>query len=397
MALGAAEVCRYLWLPLWLALLVSSAPPASAQTGNGAVAYTYDALGRVTAASYDNNTTIYYTYDAAGNRVQQSVTIGSPPGSPTAPAAPGLLPSGPPGPAGPQGPAGAAGGPMGPPGPVGPTGAQGPTGPAGPSQWAISGNDINFTTGYVGAGMAPFDWGGYIPLQVNGAAMIYGSAGDPGISIWKGDDGNGRPVWEMINTGQYGYNRLAIGTTGSLSGLGGLNETFSLLYSGYVGIGTTTPSYTLTVNGTAYASGVAGALSDRRHKDKIKTLAIDGLATIGRLRPVSFLWKTPKDDGMKGQQLGFIAQEVEKVLPQIVLTANDKEKTKGLKYDGLIPVLTLAVQELKAENDRLKAANDGQAAAIAELRATSERQATEFHTMQGEIKLLKKRELANRD
>ena len=54
---------------------------------------------------------------------------------------------------------------------------------------------------------------------------------------------------------------------------------------------------------------------------------------------------------MKGLQIGFIAQEVEKVLPEVVLTEPNEEKTKGLKYNEIIPVLTKAIQELKAEKD----------------------------------------------
>jgi len=121
--------------------------------------------------------------------------------------------------------------------------------------------------------------------------------------------------------------------------------------AGNVGIGTTAPSYLLHVNGTAYAAGAAGALSDERHKDKIATLAISGLDTVAKLRAVSFVWKDPRDEGMKGLQIGFIAQEVEKVLPEVVLTEPNEEKTKGLKYNEIIPVLTKAIQELKAEKD----------------------------------------------
>lgn len=87
---------------------------------------------------------------------------------------------------------------------------------------------------------------------------------------------------------------------------------------------------------------------------------------------------------MKGQQLGFIAQEVEKVLPQIVLTAKDKDKTKGLKYDEFIPVLTLAVQQLKAADDK----------AIAALTAKIEIQATEIETLRNELGTLEARHTA---
>jgi hypothetical protein len=52
---------------------------------------------------------------------------------------------------------------------------------------------------------------------------------------------------------------------------------------------------------------------------------------------------------------GIRSQEVQKVLPSIVLTENNAEKTLGIKYTELIPVLTKAVQEQQAEIDALKA------------------------------------------
>jgi YD repeat-containing protein len=42
---------------------------------NGAVTYTYDALGRVITASYDTGVIVIYTYDANGNRTQQVINV----------------------------------------------------------------------------------------------------------------------------------------------------------------------------------------------------------------------------------------------------------------------------------------------------------------------------------
>jgi YD repeat-containing protein len=42
---------------------------------NGAVAYTYDALGRVTTARYDTGVCVIYTYDANGNRLSETVNV----------------------------------------------------------------------------------------------------------------------------------------------------------------------------------------------------------------------------------------------------------------------------------------------------------------------------------
>jgi hypothetical protein len=46
-----------------------------AQAANGSVAYTYDALGRVTAASYDTGVCILYSYDANGNRLSETINV----------------------------------------------------------------------------------------------------------------------------------------------------------------------------------------------------------------------------------------------------------------------------------------------------------------------------------
>ena len=128
-----------------------------------------------------------------------------------------------------------------------------------------------------------------------------------------------------------------------------------LTSAGYLGVGATAPSYRLYVNGTAYASGAAGALSDLRHKDKVKTFPPGALAIVEQLRPVTFVWKDPRDDGMRGEQIGFIAQEMQKTLPSVVLTEKNAEKTLGIKYTQIIPVLAAAVQEQQAEIVELKA------------------------------------------
>jgi YD repeat-containing protein len=52
------------------AFLLLFASPASEASG---ITYTYDALGRVLTATYDNGTKSFYNYDAAGNRTTQGV------------------------------------------------------------------------------------------------------------------------------------------------------------------------------------------------------------------------------------------------------------------------------------------------------------------------------------
>ena len=115
------------------------------------------------------------------------------------------------------------------------------------------------------------------------------------------------------------------------------------------------PGYNLIVSGTIYHSGIYQS-SDSRLKSNIANIET-ALDNVTQLQGVTFNWKENEelefDVPVKGEgrQYGFIAQDVEKVLPDIVQTDN----VKSLKYDALIPMLVEAIKELKAEVDELKA------------------------------------------
>ena len=109
------------------------------------------------------------------------------------------------------------------------------------------------------------------------------------------------------------------------------------------------------ISGSLTASGNVTAYSDARLKTNVNTIN-DALGIVGKLRGVSFDWK---ESGK--HSIGVIAQEVEKVLPEIVLesTATDpetKEETtvKTVDYGKIVGVLINAINELKAEVDELK-------------------------------------------
>jgi len=96
-----------------------------------------------------------------------------------------------------------------------------------------------------------------------------------------------------------------------------------------------------------------GGGSDYTLKQNISDITIT-LNKVKALRPVVWNWKD-KTDGR--QEYGFIAQEVEKILPDLVYTDTWKDGTrrKFLSSKGLIPYLIAAVQELHAEIESLRA------------------------------------------
>lgn len=123
--------------------------------------------------------------------------------------------------------------------------------------------------------------------------------------------------------------------------------------SGSVGIGTTSPSYTLQVIGSVAGTSPYVNTSDIRFKKNIEPLDI-GLKEVQLLKPVKFEWKDDKAKGMSGEQIGFIAQDVEKVLPSVVVTQDNADKTKGMKYSEIIPVLVKAIQQQQNEIEDLE-------------------------------------------
>ncbi len=111
---------------------------------------------------------------------------------------------------------------------------------------------------------------------------------------------------------------------------------------------------TITINGTLSATGCGGCVSDIKFKKNIIPIE-SALEKILKIRGVSFSWKEEefKDRGFpKGRHFGVIAQEVEKVLPEVVSDNPYKEKT--VSYTEIVPVLIEGIKELISENEALQ-------------------------------------------
>jgi len=126
---------------------------------------------------------------------------------------------------------------------------------------------------------------------------------------------------------------------------------------GDVGIGTNTPQHPLDVVGDIFASGMicansgANCLSDMRLKTNIALLG-NTLDKIEQIRGVSFDWNDEAASlGLSGEtpRIGVIAQEVEAVFPEMVITMNNGYK--AVDYSEFSAVLIEAIKELRAEKD----------------------------------------------
>ena len=123
--------------------------------------------------------------------------------------------------------------------------------------------------------------------------------------------------------------------------------------NGNVGIGTSTPGAKLHVAGDIYATGDVTAYysSDINLKENIVNIE-NALDKVNKIRGVHYDWKDEyleEHTYVEKQDVGVIAQEVEKVLPEIV--ADREDGTKAVKYDRLTALLIEAVKELSAKVD----------------------------------------------
>ena len=174
-------------------------------------------------------------------------------------------------------------------------------------------------------------------LDVNGAVNIRGNASNQLLfcgsaeAIWYDDT-----YFSWGYGGQYNYfgDEVTIGTSAA-------------------------PGYNLVVNGTAAKTGGGSwsTLSDVRMKDLTGEYQ-KGLNEIMQLKPVTFTYKAgnPRELNSNEPQIGFVAQDVQKIFPEAVTEC--KDGYLDFNIHAVNVALVNAVKELKAENQELKMANE---------------------------------------
>ena len=195
---------------------------------------------------------------------------------------------------------------------------------------------------------------------------------------------SGNEMWFAnadVNTGGFYW---ATGGTGQ-GGTASTNRSMALTYDGKLGIGTTSPTYKLQVEGNTRINGTSDALtvnttragtlmslrlngsqagtidvstsgttynttSDRRLKENIELIA-DGKEKLLAMNPVTHTWKAdPNGDAVHG----FIAQEMQEVVPEAVSGGPDGDDMMSMDYGRITPVIVAALQDALKEIEELK-------------------------------------------
>lgn len=199
-----------------------------------------------------------------------------------------------------------------------------------------------------------------LAAQVLRAGTVYGVKADVGDAIdgsttayggrFEASGATSYGVYAKANAGSSFttaigvYSDVAVGLRGNLNA-----------YAGYF-------NEDVYVNG--FQSGIGYLVaSDRKFKKDIVQIN-NGLDIIKKLNPTTYYFRTDDYKFMNlpvEKQYGFIAQELEKVLPevvrdQIIFDDNDqKVEYKGVNYTELIPVLTKAIQEQQTQIENQQA------------------------------------------
>ena len=229
------------------------------------------------------------------------------------------------------------------------------SGPDG-DDWYIGSSNSEWTAGAGKFLISPVSGSASSALAITSNGNVGVGTVDPQRSLVVGDNaapiiglkspaGRGSKGWAMWENAAGNYAIYEYTNSAWSSGA----DRFVISRGGNIGIGYAAPSQKLSVNGNVFAAGVYLS-SDKRFKEHIKVLP-DAMQNLYKINGYSYDIKAKtvgEHELIAGRSLGLIAQEVEKVFPELVF--EDAEGYKAVNYIGLIPVL---VEALKSQDTKM--------------------------------------------
>ncbi|MEK2644864.1 tail fiber domain-containing protein [Bdellovibrio sp. BCCA] len=149
------------------------------------------------------------------------------------------------------------------------------------------------------------------------------------------------PAAQLHITSGTGYASLMLGNDGGSSNIHMTHETDGTfaLFNGTFGAGVTLMSVSNV--GNMWIKGTLSQASDERLKKDIHTMD-NQLEKVLQIRPVTYNWKDQEKYDKK-QQVGLIAQEIEKIYPEVV--QNNRDGYKSVSYSNLVAPVIAALKE----------------------------------------------------
>jgi hypothetical protein len=200
-----------------------------------------------------------------------------------------------------------------------------------------------------------------MPINNSGTATIGGNTSITGSVIMGSTvtlNGSGTTGLDLSNStysysldlpnNQFVRQKNSSGTLGLLLGMSSDNNTYLRGFSG-VQIQTNNGTTAITISSSQNTT-FAGTITENssvRYKDNIETVKY-GLDKVLQMRGVTY---TKKDTGLK--ELGLIAEELNEILPEVVLK-NEEGEPDSVSYGRITAVLIEAIKDLKKEIEELK-------------------------------------------
>jgi len=231
---------------------------------------------------------------------------------------------------------------------------------------------------------------GDITMSANRTLKMHAGTSGTNTFVFSGTDGYNRvnEYFKMIGeTENYSNPVVSFWCSNTIASGPGRIIT---IRQGNVGIGTgqSAPGDKLSVDGRGWALNGWASGSDRRLKTNIVSLG-SSLPTVMKMNPVAYNKKVDMaDNEFKGEEMGFIAQELQPLFPKgVVIEGKDPDKLLAVNYNSLIPVLTKAIQEQQQQIEAGQKAKLEQQKEIDELKAKLEAQQKQIDSI---LKAMKK-------
>ena len=206
-------------------------------------------------------------------------------------------------------------------------------------------------------------WGSPANLEENDAVLFNGTDWVVSLDVSTQTNKGEYQIYNLADDQIYYYNATTWVGFGMSTPFTYNSKRMIIDPKGNVGIGVSSPTNVLHISGQGRSESSNWTItSDKRLKEKIKNYTL-GLEEILKIQPVTFQYNSLSENDTEKKQVGIIAQEIEKIIPQTVSLLDDSKGPTGIKdlrlfnASELIYTLINSVKSLNSKIERLETQN----------------------------------------